>query len=309
MTRQQIRSIATLTVKRGLLFLTLWFVSLSLYRSLQQVDWSKIHFRPTFIASGFILVVVATLTGLIVVKLVYRVLGVKLGSCQAFCLLTIPPLGKYLPGKVFSLMGHVAMAQSYGAPIVIGGTAIGILTSSGLAAPTLLGAAFFLSQRALSHNGIPPDLGISSLMLATLLFSLHPGVCKTIITFALKLFRKPPIEFSLGIGTWIILMSLTIMQTLLYMLGFAVAVFGVLQLPFSVLPNIIAASCLANVLGFVALFAPGGLGVREGILLVMLTPLVGTGNAGLIALLTRLIQTLIDAISAAAGFLTLRIIQ
>ena len=48
--------------------------------------------------------------------------------------------------------------------------------------------------------------------------------------------------------------------------------------------------------GFIAVFAPGGLGVREGVMVSMLTPHVGLAAAFSISILHRIISILFDLI-------------
>ena len=54
------------------------------------------------------------------------------------------------------------------------------------------------------------------------------------------------------------------------------------------------------------LFAPAGLGVREGILLAVLTPAISGGPAALLVVLSRLLDTLLDVVLAGAGYLANR---
>jgi uncharacterized membrane protein YbhN (UPF0104 family) len=58
--------------------------------------------------------------------------------------------------------------------------------------------------------------------------------------------------------------------------------------------EIVASFAAAYLIGFLALFAPGGIGVREGILTLLLTPYLGTGIAALVAVVARLWLTLIE---------------
>jgi uncharacterized membrane protein YbhN (UPF0104 family) len=51
--------------------------------------------------------------------------------------------------------------------------------------------------------------------------------------------------------------------------------------------------------GFFAVFAPAGLGIREGALLVLLTGVLGAPQAALLAVLGRCWQTGIEVIAAA----------
>ena len=56
------------------------------------------------------------------------------------------------------------------------------------------------------------------------------------------------------------------------------------------LPIVVAATSLAWVVGFLAIFAPGGLFVREGLLAICLAPWIPYGTGIGIAILARLLQ-------------------
>ena len=61
-----------------------------------------------------------------------------------------------------------------------------------------------------------------------------------------------------------------------------------------------SAFAAAYVVGYVILFAPAGLGVREGVLVFMLSPHLGAGTAGAVAAIARLWTTLVEIVPAAA---------
>lgn len=63
-----------------------------------------------------------------------------------------------------------------------------------------------------------------------------------------------------------------------------------------------AALCLAGLAGVLAILVPAGLGVREAGLFWCLSPLVGAGNAAMLALAWRVAITAGEASFAAAGF-------
>lgn len=61
-----------------------------------------------------------------------------------------------------------------------------------------------------------------------------------------------------------------------------------------------AAVATANILGFVAVFAPGGVGVREGLLMKLLAPHIGPMPAVLVALIARAVAFVSELLPAAA---------
>src|SRR3989449_10770080 len=64
----------------------------------------------------------------------------------------------------------------------------------------------------------------------------------------------------------------------------------------------IGAFTLGYILGLLALFAPGGVGVRELVLVGLLAPFLGSGGAGAVSVASRVLPTLTEA---AAPLLTL----
>jgi len=71
-------------------------------------------------------------------------------------------------------------------------------------------------------------------------------------------------------------------------------------------PAVVALFLFAQVAGLVAVFAPAGIGVREGVLLIGLQPLVGPGPAIVITAAARLWQTALELLMAAVGWWALR---
>jgi uncharacterized membrane protein YbhN (UPF0104 family) len=61
-----------------------------------------------------------------------------------------------------------------------------------------------------------------------------------------------------------------------------------------------SAFAAAYVLGYVMVFAPAGLGVREGFLIALLSPQLGAGPAGAVAVIARLWTTVVEIVPAAA---------
>ena len=67
-------------------------------------------------------------------------------------------------------------------------------------------------------------------------------------------------------------------------------------------PVVIASVALATVAGFVVAVLPGGLGVREGVLMSALAPALGNDHAVVAALSLRLVWVVAELIAAAVFF-------
>jgi len=66
---------------------------------------------------------------------------------------------------------------------------------------------------------------------------------------------------------------------------------------------IASAFAAAYVIGYVMVFAPAGLGPREGFLIVFLTPHLGAAPSSMIAIIARIWTTLIEVIPAGVFWL------
>lgn len=67
--------------------------------------------------------------------------------------------------------------------------------------------------------------------------------------------------------------------------------------------NILFAFFIAIQIGILAFFAPAGLGITEGVYMIILSPIIGPGNAITVTLLSRVWHVLLDAILAVMALL------
>jgi uncharacterized membrane protein YbhN (UPF0104 family) len=71
------------------------------------------------------------------------------------------------------------------------------------------------------------------------------------------------------------------------------------------IPQTLGAASLASVIGFVAIFAPAGLGVHEAVYLVALKPMMGAAVA-ILAIVFRGMQVGMDLVVAGIGVMIMR---
>ncbi|MBW1851075.1 MAG: flippase-like domain-containing protein [Deltaproteobacteria bacterium] len=294
-------------LKLTALLVVFWFVGKALYRAIQLVDWTTVDFRALPLVSGALVFLGTCAAGSLAYKLAYRGLGSDLSWTQSFVLLTLPPAGKYLPSKVVAVAGHAAIAKTFGVRLKTSGAGAMLIMGLGLASAILLGILLLMVTPDAGRDVETVHLGLATGILLVMLIALHPGIFWRAFNLILHLLKQSPIEATMGLGKISVLFFILMLHNGLYISGVSIMAFGFVAVPVPVLPMVIGACCLANVAGFLALFAPAGLGVREGVLLVMLTPALDVGTAGLLVVVIRLVQTAADLILAGAGFVTLRV--
>jgi glycosyltransferase 2 family protein len=260
------------------------------------LNWQSLRAQPIEwrFSSGWIL------TSVVVVFTAYAVLieawrrvvlsmGEKLAFFQATRIWFIASLGKYVPGKVWAVAGAAILAQRAGVDpsaavagalvlqalaLASGAVAVGLTAREAFQAvgPGVLPVA--LAVVALSVSGIflltsQPLLDrVSRLLPASLprLRAIAPGVL--VSAFAANVFAWG------AYGLALICLARGLLPDVHLGLRQAIGVF----------------TC-SYLVGFIAVFAPGGLGPRESIFLLMLTGDIGLKPAAALALASRLLLT------------------
>jgi len=286
------------------LLVVIWFVGRALYNSILQVNWSILTIKPLKITLGAFILFSSNILGSWIQRTFYRKLDFIISWAQGFVLYGAPQLAKYLPGKFWSIIGYSGIAKWFDIPVKVSSTAIFILGVWGLVGASLLGVVLVLANPAIIIGQELLNIGVFLAIVALLFIFLHPRLYLRVVNVVLTLFKQTPISFNFPWRTMIEIVGGSFILNSLYFSGLAFIIFSIVELPVSVLPILVGIFCLANVVGFLALFAPAGIGVREGILLLVLGPLVGAGMASVIAILARLIQTIADVFSTVIGLIS-----
>lgn len=274
-------------------------VTYFLFRSL-RLSWSEIAAlepkewtpRPLPFAASFALLlgVFGYMVGLWAL-MVSGLGGPRLSLAQAFRIFFIANLGRYLPGKVWQLAGLTYLAGKRGVSVPVASSAavLGQIFSLGAAACV---AACGLAVAPLTDlpRGLLP--GAVALMGLLVVLTTVPPVLRSMLILAFKLGRSA--EAPPDVGPWFGLRWLG-----LYLpgwIGYGLA-FGLLWASFPALAGVSWAVAVggfagAYFLGYAALFAPAGVGVREGALSVWLAPWLGGASAAILAVTARLWMTL-----------------
>ncbi len=92
-------------------------------------------------------------------------------------------------------------------------------------------------------------------------------------------------------------------------LAFAALVRAMFPLAASDVPLAIAGYAASYAVGFLSLLTPGGLGVREGVLVFALAPIMPAGPALVVALVSRLWMMLFELLGAAAAYGLERVVK
>ena len=203
-------------------------------------------------------------------------------------------LGKYLPGKVWILIGRFYLYESKGR----GKQAISLALY--FETITMLMAAGLISLIALAPVGvrwIDPRGGWFPILLFSLGFFfliLHPRVLEKMINPILSILGRNPLRLSVSYWDMLWILFVNLLAWCLGGLGFYFFIDSIFPVTRDYVLFLSGALALSSILGLVAVFAPGGLGVREGVLVYLLSHIIPGGVAVVLSVLTRVWMTLIE---------------
>jgi hypothetical protein len=283
--------------------LVVWYAAQSLAGQWNEVGARLRAVQPvwTLIAAASVLVL---LTYALLIEAWRRVLAAwseRLGWPDAARIWLASNLGKYVPGKVWSILAMGALARERGvSALAAGGSAVlmqAIAVATCAAVAVAFGAAAIQSPWSRAAAAI---VIVAAILLAPRLVSPAFAAARAITG---RDFATPPVP-----GRAV---SIAATSTLLVWLVSGIAfrmianAFGVTRGDLASYISVYAASYLA---GFVALFAPGGIGVREGALVATMqrAGLASAPEAAVIALASRLWLTALEVVP---GLIALLMVQ
>jgi uncharacterized membrane protein YbhN (UPF0104 family) len=237
-------------------------------------------------------------------------LGVTKPRRELFGIVGITQFAKYVPGNVAQYIGRVGMSLARGIPARPLAVTLILETLLVIAAAVVVGvgtgALSEVGLQAVRHHGA--QLAVIALLVALAIAGLF--VFRRIAPALLRRFAPryaPALD-----GALLPPQASLARAFMLYCVVYIVVGAGLILLAHCLLPSarhedwlLIAVFSLAWAVGFVTPGAPGGLGVREGLMLLMLAPVYTTASASVLVIALRIATTLGDVLILVLGLLAL----
>ncbi len=200
-------------------------------------------------------------------------------------------LGKYIPGKVFMLLARVPAYKE--ANVQLRRVTVCFFLENMC---TLLGAAFlFLISLFFFPNELLNDYKWITVGLIVLFFiCINPRIVNFFLKYVEKLTKMQDIQLSISYGQMLKIVLLFILNWLVAGVGFYMLTCSIYPLPPSQLLYAAGVFGLSCIIGILAVFAPSGIGVREGIMLVGLGLVMPEEYAMIVSILSRLWMTVAE---------------
>jgi len=269
-------------------------VAVMVWRAIAR-NWSEFRslhvalaLKPGWIAMS---VLVVFLTYAIQIESWRRILTAwaqRLAYGRAARIWLVVNLGRYVPGKVWSVAGLIVLAQRAGVEAWAAGASAFAIQAIGLGTAVAVVAATAPTAES------PLRLGAAALAAAATIGFLAWDRGARWLAGAAGLagqFRPLPLAAVAESA------GLTLTSWVTYGVAFWLLALG-LGLPGT--PSVMTATgvfALGYIVGLLALFAPGGVGVRELVFIGLLTPTLGSGGAVALSVGSRVLLTLCEAVA------------
>jgi hypothetical protein len=317
--------LAISAAKGAVAVVVLWAVGRHVLRTYGDLRGKSesLHFDPLWLAISGALYLAGLLACAVFYKRILHSSNAPLAFLPAWRAYIVSHLGKYVPGKAMVVVLRSGMAVPYGgrastAAIATFYETLVMMCAGGTVAAIGFASGFRSESIAFALPGWGPvelpiyrigALTALALALTFLIVVLPPVFCRVAGLVTLPIPGVDPDALpritgrllSQGLfwssGGWILL-GLSLLAVIRSFDPAGADSLAALGLA----PVVIASVALATVSGFVVAVLPGGLGVREGVLMSALAPALGDDHAVVAAISLRLVWVAAELVAAAAFF-------
>ncbi len=290
------------TVKTIVVVAALLFMGIYIRRAVGDLEYSgnSWNYPALLISTG------VALLGFVAVISIWRSLLVSCGESisftDAYRIYFRSNLGKYLPGKVWQLAGMVVLCREIGIRPAVSLPASLYNTGIAVVSGILL---FIVSVPGQVSPAVDRGWLIAVVLLAVALMTAFPDILTRSMNRALRFLGKDEVER--GIGRLVLLRTMAGYAGAWLLFGWGFLWFLKFLGTGEEIPYFQAAGVFSGSIsiGFAAFFAPGGIGVREGIMVFLLESFYPLSWAVFVSVGARLWMTGIELL----GFLSTYLVR
>lgn len=278
-------------------------VTYAVARNWDEVSADLRRIDPGTIALAALVSCVAPVLTLLAWRRILADLGSRIHLAEAGGIFFVGQLGKYLPGSVWAIVAQAEMGARLHIPrqrsAVVGLLTVGLAAICGfiVGLPAL---PLLLSRSSTSSTGWALVLVVPLLVLV-----FWPRLLSRVIALGLRVLRRPPLEHELSGRTvlfsvvcFCLSWSSTGLSVFLLARTLGDAGYDVSRLALAS----VAGFSLAASLSMFTVVLPAGVGVREGLLVLLLGPVISIPAATAVVVVSRFLTLLADVVFALIGW-------
>lgn len=276
-----------------------YFLITNLVKNWQKIPFDSLHFHSLNLIISYVFLF---LNFLIFVE-GWRNIMIKFGHSisfkNAFWIISSSQIAKYVPGGIWFALGRVYLGKSRN--LKEENVALSVVVETGLT--FLVGILLFLLSVSFVSQKIFANFLYVIPIFFLFLIVLYPPILNRVINFALQILKKPNIKITISYSQILKLSIYFFGLWIAQIIGFYFLINAIYPMPISKIFTLSAAYTLSWMTGFVVIFAPGGLGVREGMMTLLLLPILPAPLAIAISFIARIWITLFEIVIFFVGLL------
>lgn len=280
--------------KLAVIVLIVYFLTASVLKNWEAVkgyDWS---FNPSIMVCACAVFCLAYVFLPFIWQRLLFYMGYPLSFSSAWEIFYIGSLGRYIPGKVWTIAGMAYLAEKKGVPGSAAAASAVLANVYSLLSSFVFFVIFFIFREPSTLSGyvllFVPVFGIA------LVFFVFPRNLERALNILLKLIGRN--SLNIGISTVSAVKTIALYALSGGIFAFAFWLFVSAFVGMGVVNPLYTGSAyiIAYWAGYLAFFVPGGIGVREGMLGFLFLNIIPASVLIIIAALVRLLVTLIEIV-------------
>lgn len=275
------------TIVIGVIF---FFLVKGLVNNWSQIPFRSLRFNPLLLVLSFVILIPHFICYSKSWQEIMNGLGTPITLAQSTWMIATTQIAKYVPGRVWYLIGRVYVGRKENLD------GMNLAVSMVLETCMLLITSLIITLIATIFAGRLHryQVVVIVLLLVLSIVIMHPALLNWFMNLGLKIIKKPPARVTITYGRIIRLSVYFFGLWIAQILGFYCLVNSLLPVNIASIFRFSSAYCLSWSAGFLAILTPGGLGVREGVMTVMLSSLLTTPVAVSISFISRVWITLFE---------------
>jgi uncharacterized membrane protein YbhN (UPF0104 family) len=204
-----------------------------------------------------------------------RKLGQQLTFKQSYVATMLPQLGRYVPGKIWAILGTQYYSEKFGA------TRDTALYASFLNPVCFLLGTAFLGVFYIVWSGqmLLDNWGwvVLAVLTGVFLMVIHPRIFSLLVNLVIRIFHWQPFTVRLSYGNILVLIIFQMVSAIFLGVSFCFFSAAVGGITWGQYPEVALSFVTAAIIGNISVFAPGGIGVRESVLMILLPKSISPG--------------------------------
>ncbi|SEM80787.1 lysylphosphatidylglycerol synthase domain-containing protein [Nonomuraea pusilla] len=276
----------------ALALVALAFLGYGLATNWHQTVEAVAAMSPLAVVGAFAAVLAGQFLMLVAWRRILAGLGTPVPLRVAGRIMFVGQLGKYIPGAVWAYAAMMDLGRDHGSPPrrTFATISLGLVIN--------LGVGLSIAAATLATQEAVRQAWYLVLLVPVIVVCLHPKVLTWGLNLALRVARREPLESALPGRTVAAAVAWTALGWFVYGLHT-----WLLSGRWDLYVIATGAYAFAWCTGLLTFVVPAGVGVREGALVLVLGPIIGTGPALAAAIVSRVAFTLADATAAGVAFL------